>query len=284
MTPISPLTLNFNPKIVLQNFDVILKIKSDPSQLAIGQWHFFQARFGGFQKKSSGFVLVLFYILKHIRLNIGPSRAVRPFVSPSDVGIRNPFLNRPKVLGLFRLEYWPSWPHNGIGNAILIYVEKYWNIAILFWISPRLVVVYSIQSFSIGLWLFIKWHWKLRNPQVVSPSFLNHPKVPGCFYYIIPMVSEPLHSSLILMTLPRMASGFSSRHSRFPISKLDSIVTWSSLGNTWKYDYLGLLLVQGFTVTFFLLINNLWFVCILNIFKFLKMKVLFWEENGNFFL
>ena len=83
MTPISPLTLNFNPKIVLQNFDVILKIKSDPSQLAIGQWHFFQARFGGFQKKSSGFVLVLLYILKHIRLNIGPSRAVRPFVSPS---------------------------------------------------------------------------------------------------------------------------------------------------------------------------------------------------------
>ena len=222
------------------------------------------------------------YSLKYWTLARRPS--VCQSISPSDVGIRNPFLNRPKVLGLFRLEYWPSWPHNGIGNAILIYVEKYWNIAILFWISPGLVVVYSIQSFSIGLWLFIKWHWKLRNPQVVSPSFLNHPKVPGCFYYIIPMVSEPLHSSLILMTLPRMASGFSSRHSRFPISKLDSIVTWSSLGNTWKYDYLGLLLVQGFTVTFFLLINNLWFVCILNIFKFLKIKVLFWEENGHFFL
>ena len=38
-------------------------------------------------------------ILKNIRLNIGP--AIRPFVSPSFIGICNPFLNRLQVLGLF---------------------------------------------------------------------------------------------------------------------------------------------------------------------------------------
>ena len=43
----------------------------------------------------------LFYIIKYIRLNIGPG--VRLPVSPSVIGICNPLLNRSRVLGLFNV-------------------------------------------------------------------------------------------------------------------------------------------------------------------------------------
>ena len=87
----------------VQNFtlvdEMLLKIQSDPSPLG----HFFQKRFGEFLKNDPHiFQGAFFYIVKHTYLlkYLTHRPSVCQSFSPSVIGICDPFLVRPQVLGL----------------------------------------------------------------------------------------------------------------------------------------------------------------------------------------